>query len=226
MIHIATTRATVFLLAVALLIPLLPCASGEARGQSPMKQSREIRLLAFGDSLTAGYGLPATQSLPSVLEAMLRADGYNVGVINAGVSGDTTSGGLARLSWSLEDDPDAAILELGANDGLRGQDPATMETNLEAMLKMFEAKGIPVLLAGMEAIANYGIGYAARFNAVFPRLADEHDVLFYPFLLEGVALRSHLNQDDGIHPNAQGVEEIARRMYPMVRELVEQALER
>jgi len=224
MAHIPHTRAAVLLTAVALLIPLLLCAPGAARGQSPMKQTRDITILAFGDSLTAGYGLPVNQSLPSVLEAMLRADGYNATVTNAGVSGDTTSGGLARLSWSLEDNPDAAILELGANDGLRGQDPATMEANLDAMLKMFEAKGIPVLLAGMEAIANYGPGYASRFNAVFPRLADEHDILFYPFLLEGVALRSHLNQSDGIHPNAQGVKEIARRMYPKVRELAEQAL--
>lgn len=189
-----------------------------------MDKSRAVTVLAFGDSLTAGYGLLPGQALPAVLETMLHADGYNVRMINAGVSGDTTQGGLARLSWSLEDNPDAAILELGANDGLRGIAPATMEANLDAMLQMFAEKDVPVLLAGMEAIANYGIGYARKYNNVFPRLADKHDVIFYPFLLEGVALKSHLNQSDGIHPNAEGVKEIATRMYPKVKELVDTAI--
>lgn len=198
-----------------------------APGHEPnMKQNRRITILAFGDSLTAGYGLAAGKSLPAVLGEMLAADGYDVRMVNAGVSGDTAAGGRARLEWSLGERPDAAILELGANDGLMGRDPGAMEADLDAMLAAFAEHDVPVLLAGMRAIANYGPGYARAFDAVFPRLAAKHGVPLYPFLLEGVVLKAHLNQDDGIHPNALGVREIAARMYPMVRDLVETALSR
>jgi len=189
-----------------------------------VKQNRQITLLAFGDSLTAGYGVRPVEALPSQLEALLLADGFSVRVVNAGVSGDTTSGGLARLPWTLEQPVDAAILELGANDGLMGMPVQAMEGNLVAMLGMFRERNIPVLLAGMRAIANYGEDYSRAFDEVFPRLAAQHDVLFYPFLLDGVVLDPKLNQADGIHPNADGVREIANRMYPMVRELVERAI--
>lgn len=213
-------RAAVAMAAAACFLFSHPAWAADA---TPMKQTRQITLLAFGDSLTAGYGLPADQSLPAELDRLLKADGYNVRMVNAGVSGDTSAGGLARLPWTLEEPVDAAILELGANDGLMGMDPAAMERNLDAMLSMFDERGIPVLLAGMRAIANYGENYARTFDAVFPRLAQKHDVMFYPFLLDGVVLDPTLNQADGIHPNAEGVREIASRMYPMVRELVEQA---
>ncbi|WP_232034754.1 arylesterase [Desulfovibrio ferrophilus] len=218
---ISITRVAALLAAICILTaqPVLSWAADKAT----MKQTRQITLLAFGDSLTAGYGLPVDQSLPSQLEQLLLADQYNVRIINAGVSGDTTAGGLARLAWTLEEPVDAAILELGANDALMGQDPAAMERNLDAMLMMFDKKGIPVLLAGMRSIANYGEDYARAFDGVFPRLAGKHGTLFYPFLLDGVVMDPTMNQMDGIHPNARGAREIANRMYPLVRELVEQA---
>ncbi|WP_461210073.1 arylesterase [Desulfocurvus sp. DL9XJH121] len=192
-----------------------------------MKQNRTITLLAFGDSLFAGFGLanPA-DALPSVLQRMLAEDGYDVRMVNAGVSGDTTSGGLARLDWSLQENPDAALLELGANDGLMGLPTRAMESNLDAMLTRLADRDVPTLLVGMRAIANYGAGYAREFDAVFPRLAERHGVPLYPFLLEGVVQRSELNQADGVHPNAAGVREIAARIYPMVRDLVETVLTR
>lgn len=222
-------RALAALLAAALLA-LIP-APRAARSQTPttpapMKQTRQITLLALGDSLTAGYGLPADAALPAVIQDMLTAAGYNVRIVNAGVSGDTSAGGLARLPWLLEDAPHCAWLELGANDGLMGRDPEAMEANLDAMLAMFEARDIPVLFIGMKAIANYGEEYTAAFDAVFPRLAAKHEPLFYPFLLQGVALDPKLNQLDGIHPNKEGVRVIADALYPYVRELVEHTLAR
>lgn len=180
-----------------------------------------VTILAFGDSLTAGYGLDPGTAVPDLLETMLRENGYNVTIINAGVSGDTTSGGLARLPWSLEQNPDAAILELGANDGLRGVDPRQMEENLDAMLRMFAERSIPVLFTGMKAMPNLGEAYEKEFSAVFTRLAERHDVLFYPFYLEGVAGDPDLNLPDGIHPNEEGARRIAENMYPHVVKLVE-----
>jgi acyl-CoA thioesterase-1 len=197
-----------------------PGGARPAHQEAPVSLPRPVTLLAVGDSLTAGYGLPASAALPAVIEALLRQEGLNVRVVNAGVSGDTTAGGLARLPWLLEEPPDCAWLELGANDGLRGQDPQRMEANLDAMLELFAARGVPVLLIGMRALENYGADYAARFDAVFPRVAGRHGVPLHPFLLEGVALDPALNQDDGIHPNKRGVEVIARALLPRVRELV------
>ncbi len=222
-------RALAALAVLALAAAALAAAPRAARCQQdppPMKQQRRITLLALGDSLTAGYGLPAEAALPAVLEDMLRAAGYSVRIVNAGVSGDTSAGGLARLPWLLEDAPDCAWLELGANDGLMGRDPAAMEANLEAMIAMIQARDIPLLLLGMKAIANYGEEYSAAFDAVFPRLAAKHEPLFYPFLLQGVAMAPALNQPDGIHPNEKGVRIIADALFPLVRELVERALAR
>jgi acyl-CoA thioesterase-1 len=179
-----------------------------------------LRILALGDSLTQGYGLPNGTEFPAQLEAALRAEGLNIGVINAGVSGDTSAGGLARLDWSLSDHPDAAIVELGGNDALRGLSPAEMEQNLDAILARLSQEGIPVLLAGIMSPRNMGPDYAAEFDAVYPRVAEKHGALFYPFFLDGVALDPDLMQADGTHANEDGVAEIVRRMMPLVRELI------
>ena len=179
-----------------------------------------VRILMLGDSLTAGYGLLAHEALPARLEAALRARGLDVSVINGGVSGDTTTGGLARLDWALADDPHAVIVALGANDALRAIDPILSRTNLDRILGALAERGLPVLLAGMVAPRNLGRDYAARFDPIYPELAARHGALFYPFLLDGVATVTALNQDDGIHPNAAGVEEIVERILPEVRCLV------
>jgi len=173
-------------------------------------------IVAFGDSLSAGYGLDEADSFPVRLEAALRAGGVDAQVVNSGVSGDTTAGGRARLDWSLPDHVDLVILELGANDGLRGIDPAVTEANLDAILKTLGSRDIPVLFTGMRAPPNFGREYAAAFDALFPRLAARHDVVFYPFFLEGVAAERALNQPDGIHPNPAGVGRIVMRLLPFV----------
>jgi acyl-CoA thioesterase-1 len=187
---------------------------------------RTVRILAFGDSLTQGYGVPPGMDFPHVLERALKEKGLNVAIINAGVSGDTSAGGLARLDWSLADGtnaPDAAIVELGANDGLRGLSPAEMEKNLDGILAKLKARHIPVLLAGMKAPRNYGATYAAEFDAVFPRLAKKYGVLYYPFFLDGVALNAALIQADGLHPNPKGVDVIVKNIAPLTVQLVQQA---
>ena len=178
------------------------------------------RILVLGDSLTAGYGLARPESFPARLAEALGAGGRAVEVINAGVSGDTTAGGLARLEWALADGPDVVILELGANDGLRGLEPASTFANLDAMLTRLAAAGVPVLLAGMKAPPNLGAEYGAEFDAIFPRLAEKHGVALYPFFLDGVAARPELNQEDGIHPNALGVAIIVERILPHVKALI------
>lgn len=180
-----------------------------------------IRLMAFGDSLTHGYGLSAGETFPDQLEAALQARGLDVTVINAGNSGDTTAGGLARLDWALADDPDAVLLELGANDGLRGLDPAATYDNLDAIMARLTAEGLPVLIAGMLAPPNLGREYGEAFNQVYPRLAKKYDAPLYPFFLDGVAMEPALNQGDGIHPNAEGVAEIVARITPHVVRLLE-----
>lgn len=179
------------------------------------------RILALGDSLTAGFGLAPEEAFPSRLERALRAEGREVSLINAGVSGDTSAGGKARLDWALAAKPTLAILELGANDGLRGLDPKLTHANLDFILKRFKAGGIPVLLTGMLAPPNYGKEFEAEFKAVFTRLAAEHDVVFYPFFLDGVAGDPRLCLPDGLHPNAKGVEMIVERILPSVRKLLE-----
>ncbi|HTH17883.1 MAG TPA: arylesterase [Magnetospirillum sp.] len=179
-----------------------------------------LRILALGDSLTAGYGVAAGDAFPVQLERVLRQAGYDVTVLNAGVSGDTTAGGKARLDWALADKPNVAIVELGANDGLRGLDPTQAERNLDAILTRLKAEHVRVLLAGMLAPPNYGPDYAASFAAIFPRLAERHGVALYPFFLDGVARDPRLNQPDGLHPNRDGVAEIVRRILPTVKQML------
>jgi acyl-CoA thioesterase-1 len=180
-----------------------------------------LKIVAFGDSLAAGYGLAPTEGFTVTLEKALQADGLSVQIVNAGVAGDTAAQGLARLEWSVPEDTDAVILELGANDALRGLDPAATETALDAILTRLKARQIPVLLAGMLAPPNMGPDYEARFNAIFPRLAQKHGVLFYPFFLSGVAGDATLNQPDGMHPNPKGVEVIVRAILPVVKQLAQ-----
>lgn len=182
-----------------------------------------VTILALGTSLTQGLGVPPGLDLTAVLQARLNASGLNVKIVNAGVSGDTSAGGLARLDWSLADHPQAAIIELGSNDALRGQSPAQTEENLAAILTRLKAEHVAVLLAGMKAPPNLGPEYAAQFDAIYPRLAKQFGVLFYPFILDGVAAIPKLNQADGIHPNPVGVKIIAGRMLPYVKRLVQEA---
>jgi acyl-CoA thioesterase-1 len=181
----------------------------------------EFRILAFGASIVQGFGLPPGEGLTGRLEAALEARGHAVAIVNAGVSGDTTAGGLARLDWTLAEDYDLAILALGSNDGLRGIDPADTRANLDAMLARFEAAGVPVLLVGMYAPRNLGADYVAEFDAIYPALAEAHRVAgFMPFLLEGVATDPALNQEDGIHPNEAGVAVMVGNMLPYLLPLL------
>lgn len=189
-------------------------------GRPSTAQGAPIRILAYGDSLTAGYGLDESESFPARLEAALKARGKEVTVINGGVSGDTSRGGLERLEWSLADPPDAVILELGANDALRGISAAETRANIHAMLTKLADRRIPVLLAGMRAPPNMGADYGAEFDRLYPDLAGEFDIEFYPFFLDGVAADPALNQADGMHPNAAGVEEIVKRMLDPVLQLI------
>lgn len=182
--------------------------------------ANERLILAFGDSLTAGYRLKPNESFPAQLEALLRAQKINVRVHNAGVSGDTTTGGRNRLAWvlaGLKQKPDLAILELGANDMLRGQQPKITEANLDAMLAEFKKHGVPVVLAGMFASQNLGVRYFDEFNAIYPKLAKKHGATLYPFFMKGVVFNKPLLLDDGIHPNKQGVAIIAKNMLPTVK---------
>ena len=177
-------------------------------------------LMVLGDSLVAGHGLPQGEAFPEILGQMLRNDGFDVSVINAGVSGDTTAGGLARLDWSLADNPDAVIIVLGGNDLLRGLDPSASFENLDKIIKRLKARNIAVLLAGMQAPRNFGADYADEFDAVYPRLVSRHDVLFYPFFLDGVALQPMMNLADGMHPNQAGISHIATKILPQVKRLL------
>ncbi len=188
-------------------------------GAAPAAEA-PVRILVLGDSLASGWGLEAGQSFPARLEAALRRAGHDVRILNAGVAGDTTAGGLARLDWTLAAEPRAVILELGGNDGLRGIDPRATDANLDAILRRLKSKGIAVLLTGMIAPPNMGRAHGEVFNAVFPRLARRHGVAFYPFILDGVAGRAELNQDDGIHPNRRGVAIMVDRLMPHVVRLL------
>lgn len=182
-----------------------------------------VRIVALGDSLTAGFMLPAADSFPARLQQALKAKGYAVEVINAGVSGDTTAAALERLEWAVPDRIDAAIVELGANDALRGMDPALARRNLDTIIRRLKAKGAEILIAGMLAPRNWGEEYAQQFNAIFPDLARAHGALLYPFFLQGVIRRPDLNLEDGLHPNRRGVAEIVARILPSVEELIRRA---
>lgn len=183
-------------------------------------RARTVRVLILGDSLAAGYGLPAHEGFQAVMLAALRARGHDVAFVDAAVSGDTTAGGRARLEWALADGADAAVVELGGNDGLRALDPAAMEANLSAILDALAARRIPVLLCGMLAPPNLGPQYGDAFRAVFVRLGRRPGVIADPFFLEGVAGDPALNQPDRIHPNAEGVRRIVARLLPEMERLI------
>jgi acyl-CoA thioesterase-1 len=183
----------------------------------------EIVIVALGDSLTAGFQLPPEQSFPAQLEKALKDKGHNVRVLNAGVSGDTAAAGLKRLDWAVPAEADAVIVELGANDALRGLNPLQTKSALDTLLSKLKAKGLPVLLAGMMAPRNLGADYAESFDPIYAELARSHDALLYPFFLDGVAADPKLNLADGLHPNGEGVARIVANMLPKVEELIARA---
>lgn len=189
-------------------------------GDAGYAADRPIRIVVLGDSLSAGFGLAATDALPAKLERALTAKGLSVAIENAGVSGDTAAGGLARLDWSVPDGTDAVILELGANDALRGADPKATRASLQAIIRKLKERRVAVLLAGMYAPRNFGPDYANAFDPIYPELAAQHGLILYPFILDGVAGDKALNQADGIHPTAAGVDIMVRGLLPKVEELI------
>jgi len=205
----AATLVNVLTIAILLLSATFSTAS-----------EKPIRILAFGDSLTSGYGVRPKDAFPNQLQKALKARGHNITVINGGVAGDTTAAGLSRFDWTVGNDVDAVILELGANDALRGIEPKVTRDNLQKILAKLQERKLPVLFVGMRSPANWGDTYADDFDAIFPALAKEHGLVFYPFFLEGVVLDAKLNQQDGMHPNAKGVAEIVRQIMPSVEELI------
>jgi len=211
MTSIVQTMRSFALLIAGLIALAAPVA---AQADAPFK------IVAFGDSLTAGYGLPATDAFPARLERALKAKGLKVEIENAGVSGDTSSGGLSRLDWSIPDGTDAVIVELGANDMLRGVEPAVTKKSLDAILAKLKERNIAVLLCGMRAAPNMGTEFADAFDTLYDELAKKYDVVFYPFFLDGVAAQAKLAQRDGIHPNAAGVDMIVANILPKAEELI------
>jgi acyl-CoA thioesterase-1 len=191
------------------------------RGASGQQRETMKTIVAVGDSLTAGYGLDESESYPALLEQKLQAAGYRYRVVNAGVSGETTSGTLSRIEWILTLAPDIVILETGANDGLRGIDPRLAEENIRQILRILKKEDVVVLLAGMKMVWNLGPAYVARFNRIYPKLAEDFDVVFFPFFLEGVAMHNDLILGDGIHPNGRGYKKITENIYPYVLEAID-----
>lgn len=188
--------------------------------------AQPVRIVAFGDSLIAGFGLRANESFPAQLENALKRRGHQVEIANAGVSGDTTTGGLARLDWSIADGTEAVLLLLGANDMLRGVEPELARKNLDEIIKRLKARKIEVLIGGMRAAPNLGADYAAKFDSIYAELAKEHDILIYPFFLDGVAGQRDLNLSDGIHPTPKGVSLVVERILPSVESLIERVKKR
>ena len=187
---------------------------------APLAAKTAVKIVALGDSLTAGFGVAPADAFPAQLERALKASGQAVELVNSGVSGDTAADGLDRLDWAVPDDAKAVIVELGANDGLRGIDPKATRATLNAVLTRLNARKLPVLLTGMRAPRNWGDAYAKEFDAMFADLAAAHGVLLYPFFLDGVVLDLALNQADGLHPNAKGVAVIVERITPHVEGLL------
>jgi acyl-CoA thioesterase-1 len=181
-----------------------------------LAQERPLTIVVLGDSLSVGYGLPREAAFPEALERKLKARGHNIRMVNAGVSGDTATGGLERLDWSVPDGTDGVIVELGANDMLRGVDPAVTRKAIEAIVTRLKARGVAVMLAGMYAQRNLGPAYTERFDAIYRELAEKHGLVLYPFFLEGVAGERALNLPDGLHPTAKGIERIVERIIPAV----------
>jgi acyl-CoA thioesterase I len=204
------------LLVCVSLITIASFANAPARAQAP-----PLRIVALGDSLTAGFNLPASAAFPAQLQRALAERGRRVEIENAGVSGDTSQGGLDRLDWSVAEGVAGVILELGANDALRGIDPGQTLAALDTIITRLKERRIAVLLAGMRAPPNMGPDYAGRFDAIFAGLAQKHGLVLYPFFLDGVAGRPELNQRDGIHPTAEGVGVIVQRMLPSVERFLD-----
>jgi len=204
---------------VALLVAILLCAAALPKSEA---KEQETVIVALGDSLTAGLGLLQSESFPAKLEATLKAQGRNVTVVNAGVSGDTVSAALDRLTWALPPNTSAVIVELGGNDALKGLPPAQIEASLAKIIERVKAKGLPVLIAGMESPRNMGKDYVDQFHGIYRDLAERYGALLYPFFLDGVALDPGLMQEDGIHPNAKGVDRIVQGILPKVDELLTQ----
>jgi acyl-CoA thioesterase-1 len=207
--HVGPLMSIIFVWVLAVAAAWGAAAPAAARAEP-------IRLVVVGDSLSAGYGLPQEAAFPAVLERALAGRGHAVEIVNAGVSGDTTTGGLERLDWSVPDGTDGVILELGANDMLRGIDPAIARRNLTAMVERLKARNIPVLLAGMYASRNLGAEYVKAFDSIYPEIAEAHDLVLYPFFLDGIAGERSLNLPDGLHPTAKGVERIVEGILPTV----------
>jgi len=212
-------RVGIFVHILVLIMALMTSETAFAQTPAPMP-AKPIKMVVLGDSLSAGFGLPASAAFPARLKKTLETKGIKVDMINAGVSGDTTSGGRDRLDWSVPEGTQAVVLELGANDALRGTDPAVTRAALTDILTRLKARKIAVLLCGMVAPPNYGSDYAARFNAIYPELAKSFGVPLYPFFLEGVAADPKLNQPDGLHPTAEGVEMIVKNILPSVEALL------
>ena len=204
------------LMAIVNLLLAASFGAAQAADEAP-----PVRIVAFGDSLTAGYMLPPNDAFPAQLSKALEAKGARVEIANAGVSGDTTAAGLERFDWAIPDGTEAVIVELGANDALRGIAPDETRKNLDAILTRLKARNIDVLLAGMAAPKNWGKEYEARFATIYSDLAAKHDVLLYPFFLEGVALDAKLNQQDGLHPTGAGIGVIVANILPKVEELID-----
>lgn len=210
--HVSPIFAALALALAALLSP----GPGPARAMD----HETLTLVALGDSLTAGYDLPARAAFPAVLERALRERGHDVRVINAGVSGDTAAGGLARLDWSVPEEADGVILALGANDMLRGLDPEATERTLREIVERLERRSVSVMMVGMVAAPNMGEAYRARFDRIFPDIARDHDLLLYPFFLDGVIQQPGLMLRDGIHPNEAGVERMVAQILPVVEDFI------
>jgi acyl-CoA thioesterase-1 len=198
----------VAVLALALMLIPIPALAGTPE------------VLAFGDSLTAGLGLPGNEAFPAQLQARLKAEGIDAKIVNAGVSGDTTTDGLARLDWALADRPGYVILALGANDMLRGIDPKIVRANLDKIIDKITASGAKILLLGMRSSPDWGAQYERDFDAIYPDLAKAHSVPLYPFFLEGVAMDPALNQADGLHPNERGVAVLVDHIAPLVAKMI------
>ncbi len=200
--------------------PATPVAETPSRVAAPEPAAARPRIVFLGDSLTAGLGLEASQSFPALIGQKLASEGDNYEIVNAGVSGDTSAGGLRRLAWSLEGDAKVVVVALGANDGLRGLSPVEMKKNLAAILERATARGVTVILAGMEAPPNFGADYTREFRSVYTDLAQQYRVRFIPFLLAGVAGNSSLNQADGIHPNSRGAQVVADLVWAELKNAI------
>ena len=216
-------RTGLFVMCAVFLGLLWGCRQEEQVSVSATPRQTALTIVAVGDSLTAGLGVAENDNYPTLLERQLQGEGHDVRVINAGVSGETTSGTLARIDWVLTLQPDIAILETGANDGLRGIDPGLVRANIRRIIEQLEEKNIIVVLAGMRMVWNLGPVYTADFNRIYAEIAKEKGLIYMPFFLEGVATDPALNSEDGIHPNPQGYKIIVANLLPYVKEAVAKA---